>query len=347
MEKIKVLFTAEAENSLVTSLEDICDITFEGWNQKKPVIKDDQTLIDLLKGKEVFVTSYDYVTEKVIENSPNLKFIICTRSTPANIDLKSVKAHGIPLSNTPGRNSDTTAEFAAGLILDISKNITRANRAIMNGSIVTDDLEKPDIKKSDMTWPTVKGISPYSEFKGMQIKNKNIGIVGYGNIGKRVAKIFIGFDANILIFDPFVSSTEIDSPSMKKVTFDELLEKSDFITCHTKITESTRGMFNYEAFCKMKSTAFFINNSRGAVTVESDLIRALEEKIIGGAALDVFEYEPLYKGHPFLSGKFDNLLITPHISGASADAIVNGTKMLVEEIRKYANKEPLIYQIKL
>jgi D-3-phosphoglycerate dehydrogenase len=93
----------------------------------------------------------------------------------------------------------------------------------------------------------------------------------------------------------------------------------------------------------MKETAFFINNSRGAILVEADLVRALKEKQIAGAALDVFAYEPLYKGHPFISEELDNLLLTPHISGASPDSIVNGTVMLVDEIKRFINNEPLLY----
>ncbi|HBQ42825.1 MAG TPA: dihydrofolate reductase, partial [Lactobacillus acetotolerans] len=176
-----------------------------------------------------------------------------------------------------------------------------------------------------------------------QIKNKNVGIVGYGSIGKRVAKILEGFSAYILVYDPYVSRVEIDCPSMRKVDFGELLTQADFISCNLKITPETKGLFNYETFKKMKETAYFINNSRGAVVVEGDLVKALKERQIAGAALDVFEYEPLYKGHPFISGELDNILLTPHISGASPDAIVNGTVMLVDEIKRFINNEPLLY----
>ena len=345
MEKIKVLFTAEAVNERLAPLAEMCDITFDGWNQKKPVIKDDETMIRLLEGKELLVTSYDYITRNVIEQCPDLKMIICTRSTPANIDLAAAKERGICVCNTPGRNSDATAEFAVALLLNVARNITAANRAILSGSIVTDDEAKPDVVKKDMTWPSVKGISPYLTFQGVQIKNKNVGIVGYGSIGRRVAKILSGFDARILVFDPFVSGTDINSPSMRKVSFEELLAEADFISCHTKVTPETSGMFNYGAFCKMKPTAYFINNSRGAVVIEQDLIRALRERKIAGAALDVFEYEPLYKGHPFVSGELDNILVTPHISGASPDAVANGTQMMVEEITRYLRGEVLLYRI--
>lgn len=345
MSKMQVLFTAEANNELLQELKPYCDFSFKGWNQGQPVIKQDDVLISLLKDKQIFVTSYDSVTRNVLDCCPKLKLIICTRSTPANIDLQAAQEKGVVVCTTPGRNADATAEFAVALLLNVARNISFANRAILEKKIVTDDLQKPATAKKDMTWPTVKGVSPYLAYQGVQIKNKNVGIVGFGAIGRRVAKILAGFDARILVYDPFVSGCEINSPSMQKVDFDELLAQADFISCHTKVNDSTRGMFCYDTFCKMKRTAYFINNSRGAIVVEEDLIRALREKKIQGAALDVFDYEPLYEGHPFLSGEFEHLLITPHISGASPDAIINGTQMLVEEIRRYVSRQPLLYRV--
>jgi D-3-phosphoglycerate dehydrogenase / 2-oxoglutarate reductase len=342
MKRYKILFTAEADDKYLEQLYELCDVQEEGWKKTGLVLQEDE-LIALLEDKDILVTSYDVITNKIMEASKNLKLIVCTRSNPVNVDVEAAKKLGIKVAYTPGRNSDATAEFAVGLLLDIARNITFANRAIMNGDIITDDLCRPNVVKSDVTWGKVKETRPYFKYQGIQIKNKTIGIVGYGSIGKRVAKILEGFGANILVYDPYISRIDIDSPSMKKVNFDELLTRSDFISCHIKITESTTGLFNCQAFKKMKKTAFFINNSRGAIAVEDDLVKALKEKEIAGAALDVFEYEPLYKGHPFLSGEIENLLLTPHISGAAKDSIINHTIMLVDEIKRFINGENLIF----
>lgn len=342
MERYRILFTAEADDQALKELYELCDVEVDGWKTKGVTFSEDE-LINRLQEKDIFVTSYDVVTRKVIANAKDLKLIVCTRSNPVNIDVEAAKEFGIKVAYTPGRNSDATAEFAVGLLLDLARNITFANRAVMNLEVVTDDEQAPAEKKKDVTWGMVKGIRPYHRFQGVQIKNKKVGIVGYGSIGKRVAKILEGFGAYILVYDPFVSRVDIDSPSMRKVDFEELIREADFITCHVKVTPETKGLFNYQTFQKMKKTAYFINNSRGAIVVEADLVRALKEKQIAGAALDVFEYEPLYKGHPFLSGELENLLLTPHISGASPDAIVNGTIMLVDEIKRFINGQPLLY----
>ncbi len=342
MTKPKILFTAEADDSILEGLYEVCDIEECGWKTKGTILSEDE-LIEKLVKKDIFVTSYDVVSREVIKKSDDLKLIVCTRSNPVNIDIEAAEEFGVQVAYTPGRNSDVTAEFAVALLLDIARNITFANRSIMNHEVITDDEDAPKKGKTDVTWGIVKNTRPYHKFQGTQIKNKNIGIVGFGSIGRRVAKILEGFGAYILVYDPYISRVDIDSPSMRKVDFEELASLSDFISCHIKVTSETKGLFNYETFKKMKKTAYFVNNSRGAIVVEEDLVRALREKEIAGAALDVFQYEPLYKGHPFISEELDNLLLTPHISGASYDSIINGTIMLVDEIKRFINNEPLLY----
>ena len=339
-DKMKVLFTAEADDDLLEPLYGFCDLEMAGWKVSKEPFPEEE-LISRLKGKEVLVTSYDRVTRKVIENADSLKLIVCARSNPVNVDQVAAKEHGIIVSYTPGRNSDATAEFAVAILLNLVRNVSKANAAILSGAAITD--EPPTTKKTDVTWGKVKQCHPYSQFQGEQIHGRTFGVVGYGSIGRRVASIMRGFGAEILVYDPYMSKVEVDGPGIRLVSFDQLARESDFISCHMKVTEETKGIFNKDVFAKMKKTAYFVNNSRGAVVVEEDLIEALRSHEIKGAALDVFDYEPLYKGHPFVTGELDNVLVTPHISGASPDAIRNGTILLVEEIQRYRNGSRLLY----
>lgn len=344
MEKLKILLTAEADASELVPLYENFDLETCGWFENQTVIPEDE-LIARLQGKDIYVTSYDVVSKRVIDET-NLKLIICTRGNPVNVDVAAAKEKGIPVVYTPNRNTDATAEFAVGLLLSIARKIPFAYQAIMNGLCITDDAQRPGPLKKDVTWGKVKQVHPYTDFKGAQLKNKTVGIVGYGNIGRKVAKILSGFGMYILVFDPYVPRIDIDAPGFRKVDFDTLVRESDFITCHTKITDSTRGIFNAETFSKMKPTAYFINNSRGAICDEWALVDALREHKIAGAALDVFEYEPLYAGHPFISGELDNIVVTPHISGAAEEIITNHTLMFVDEILHFAKGEPLIFTAK-
>lgn len=344
MGKLKVLLTAEADAAELTPLEPYCEIEPCGWYVNETVLSEDE-LIEKLAGKDVLVTSYDVVSRKVIENT-KLQLIVCTRATPVNVDVAAAKEHGVPVVYTPGRNSDATAEFAVALLLSIARKIPFAYDAIKSCKVCTDDDVRPGPLKKDVTWGKVKETRPYSYFKGTQLKNKTVGICGYGSIGKKVGKILSAFGMYVLVYDPYVARIDIDAPGFRKVDFETLLKESDFITCHMKVTDSTRGMFNAEAFAKMKPTAYFINDSRGAVTDEPALIEALRNHTIAGAALDVYEYEPLYRGHPFVSGELDNVVLTPHIGGAAADSITNHTQMFVDEIIHFAKGEPLIYTAK-
>lgn len=340
MNKLKILFTAEAETHMLENLYHVCDFEFAGWNTDREIMNS-QELIKRLQGKEVFVTSYDRVTEEVIKNCPDLKLIICARANPVNVDCEAAKKQGIKVSYTPGRNSDATAEFAVALLLNLVRNVSKANHAILSGQAILDEI--PKNKNKDVTWGKVKNCHPYIDFQGPQIHGKTVGIIGYGSIGRRVGAILRGFGANLAVYDPYMSKVEVDAPGIELVSFSELLKRSDFITCHMKVTEETKGLFSKDVFAQMKKGVYFVNNSRGSLIIEEDLIEALKSHHIAGAALDVFEYEPLYKDHPFVNGEIDNVLITPHISGACPDAIANGTVLITEELLRFAEGKQMLY----
>ncbi|MDR2478038.1 MAG: dihydrofolate reductase, partial [Treponema sp.] len=130
MKKWDVLFTAEADDAILAGLEPFCNLHFAGWKVNKEILSEDE-LTAKLKNKQIFALSYDKVTRRVLENSPDLQMIICTRANPVNVDAEAARERGIVLAYTPGRNSDVTAEFAVGMLLDITRNITFANRAIV------------------------------------------------------------------------------------------------------------------------------------------------------------------------------------------------------------------------
>lgn len=329
------LVTAEIERGLLEPLADTYDITYAGWAIDKKVL-DEGALVDRLRGMEVLVTSYDKVTATVIESSPSLRLVVCTRSNPVNVDQEAARKAGISVAYTPGRNSDATAEFAVGLLLAVSRNIARANHMMLEGELTTDDAERPGPLRDDVTWGAVKQVHPYVDLEGPQIFGKTMGIIGFGSIGSRVGRLMGGFGAEVIAYDPYLTEKDVAGAGVRLVDLDELLRTSDFISCHMKVTDSTRGLIDAAAFDKMKRTGFLVNNSRGAILVEEDLIDALREYKIAGAALDVYAFEPLWAGHPFLTERFDNLVMTPHISGACEDAIRNHTAMAVDELRRFA-----------
>ena len=150
---------------------------------------------------------------------------------------------------------------------------------------------------------------------------------------------------DLLVYYPYVPDIDVNRVGRQKVDLETLLKESDFVSVHLKVTPETRGMIGEKAFKLMKPTAYFINCARAAVVDEEALIEALRNKEIAGAALDVFEKEPIYKNHPFIT-ELDNVVITPHIAGATYEVLSNHTEMIIQEIRRFLNGEPLLYEYK-
>lgn len=338
----KALMTAEFDEELLPELEQHCDVTIAGWGKELRILQEEE-LIEKLEGMDILITSYDDVTKKVIDESTDLRLIACTRSNPVNIDHQAATAREIPVVYTPGRNSDSTAEFTMALMLNIAKKIPIVYQELKNGRFLAEEKQEVETKeglREDVTW-ALGGDSPYVLYKGTQLKGKTLGIVGFGDIGRRVARLAQAFGMDILVYDPYLSEVKINDNVKKKVTLEQLLEKSDFITSHVKITEETNGMFDQQAFNRMKHTAYFINASRGAAVDEEALIRALREKDIAGAALDVYASEPLSKEHPFIT-ELDNIVITPHLGGATYQVLTNHSRMIIENIERFVKGEKLI-----
>lgn len=343
---MKALVTAEINESIISQLKEYIDISFEGWGKELRKLTEDE-MIGFLNDKEILITSYDPITRKVIEACPKLKLIACTRANPVNIDIECARERNIPVLYTPGRNSDCTAEFTIALMLSIGRKIPMAYKSLKDGKYLSEEKLENQIKdglKEDVTWALGAG-TPYVEFKGMQLKGHTLGLIGYGSIGKRVANIARAFGMNIYIYDPFISEIELNDNVQTKVSFEKLLKESDFISCHCKVDESTRGLIGKEAFNMMKDTAYFINTSRGAIVDEEALIEALRKKKIAGAAIDVFNAEPLFKEHPFVK-ELDNIVITPHLAGATYDAIDNHSIMIVEDVKSFFKGEKMLHEYK-
>jgi len=344
---VKILFTAEYDENYLEQLKELGEINIQGWAKGIGKLPEEE-LLELTKDVDIIITSYDDITEKIIENSKNLKLIACTRATPVNIDVKAANKRGIKVIYTPGRNSDSTAEHTIGLMIAIARRIPMAYMALKNGEFTGETPTAEEVKaglKADVIWDMDEN-SPYVIFKGNELKDKNLGIIGFGSIGRRVGHIASAFGMNLLIYDPYVSDIDINRVGRTKVSLDELLTQSDFITTHLKVTPETTGFIGKEEFAKMKKTAYFINTSRAAVVDEEALIEALRNKEIAGAALDVFAKEPIYRDHPFIT-ELDNIVITPHIAGATHEILTNHTKMIIAEVKRFLNNEPLLYEYKI
>ncbi|BAP18045.1 phosphoglycerate dehydrogenase [cyanobacterium endosymbiont of Epithemia turgida] len=246
------------------------------------------------------------VTQAIIEAGIQLKIIGRAGVGVDNIDVKAATRQGIVVVNSPEGNTIAAAEHALAMMLSLSRHIPEANRSVK--------AKKWDRKR----------------FIGAEVYKKTLGVVGLGKIGSHVANVAKSMGMKLLAFDPFISKERADQLGCTLVDLDLLFAQSDYITLHIPKTSETAHLISTEALNKMKSTARLINCARGGIIDEPALVEAIANKKIAGAALDVFEEEPL--GESELR-KFDNVLLTPHLGASTAEAQVNVSIDVAEQIR--------------
>ncbi len=232
-----------------------------------------------------------------------------------NIDISAATRKGVVVMNTPDANTISAAEHTMALLLSLSRNVSYGHQSILSGK-----------------WDRHK-------FIGSELRAKTLGIVGLGKIGREVMQRALGFNMKILGFDPFIKEDMLRLDEVGLCDLDELIEQSDFITVHIPLTNDTKNLFDLKILSKMKKDARIINVARGGIINESDLAKALIEGVIGGAALDVFENEPIDSNNPLLNAP--NLILTPHLGGSTKEAKAGVSTAICKQIKNYLMNDDL------
>jgi len=291
MNKYKVVMTGGLLSPALERVQEVCAV--KQWDKKHSIPR--ETLFEWLQDAEGLVVTGDIqVDEELLQHAPNLKVIVRAAVGYDNVDIKACTRHGILFGNTPGVLVDATADLAFSLLLCSARRIHEGWDFVRTGAW------RPGY---DM---------PY----GIDLAGKTLGIVGMGQIGAAVAKRARAFGMDVIYYNRHRRLDE-DKIGATYEPFDVVLDKADCIIVLTPLTTETRGLFGREQFLKMKSTAYFINVSRGPVVDTDALLEALQTGEIAYAALDVTDPEPLPADHPLL--KLTNILITPHIGSATTE----------------------------
>jgi glyoxylate reductase len=254
-------------------------------------------LIARLKGRQGLVSLItDAIDETMLAACPDLRVVSNVAVGFNNVDVAAATRRGVVITNTPDVLTDTTADFAWALLMSVARRIVESDRYVREGR-----WDKWDFR---LLW-------------GADIHGKTLGVVGFGRIGRAMARRASGFDMRVLYQDavPADPATEKEL-NARRVDLATLLRESDFVTLHTPLLADTRHLINAQALRAMKKTAYLVNASRGPVVDEAALAQALQEGWIAGAGLDVFEHEP--KVHPGLLG-LPNVVLAPHLGSASTD----------------------------
>ncbi|MAG14679.1 MAG: hydroxyacid dehydrogenase [Dehalococcoidales bacterium] len=252
----------------------------------------EEEIIEKAREADALIVGVEKISELVIEASKNLKIIAKHGAGVDNIDVEATSGRGIAVINAAGANSDAVADLTIGLFLSLARSIPFADRSIREGS-----------------WPRVVGT---------QFNEKILGIIGLGQIGKKVVKRASCFDIKILAFDIMKDKAFAQKWGINYLSLDELLTESDFVSIHIPLGPSTHRLIGEKELRLMKKGAFLVNISRGDIVDEEALYRALQEGVIGGAALDVFADEPLRESLLF---RLDNVILTPHMGGYTYEAL--------------------------
>jgi D-3-phosphoglycerate dehydrogenase / 2-oxoglutarate reductase len=268
---------------------------------------------------EILVVHGAPVTEEVLAAAPRLKLLCCARGGPVNVDVAAVSARKIPLVNTPGKNAEAVADQALAFMVMLARGFPRAQRFLIEGGTL--------------------GESAYegARFLGHDLGGHTLGLVGYGNVGRRVHQRAVAFGMRTVVYDPFV---KVGDPSIEQVpALVDLLVQADFVSLHVRATAETENLFGPRQFAAMKSGSYFLNTARESLVDEEALDAALASGHLAGAALDVVRPRSERGPHPLL--RHENVVITPHIGGATHETLLRGVTMVGEEIARFAAGESL------
>lgn len=260
-------------------------------------------LAALLPGVDGYIAGLDTIAAAALAAADSLRVIARYGVGTDNVDLAAARARGIVVTNTPGANSTAVAELAVAMLLLLARPILDASAATRAGG-----------------WPRTSGLS---------LGGKTVGLVGFGAIGRAVAKMLRGFDCRILTYDPWCDHERATALGVAVVDLDALLAVSDFVSLHAPVTPETRGMVNGEFLANMKPGAGLVNTARGELVDEAALHTALAGGHLRGAALDAFTTEPPGAGNPLLS--LPNVIVTPHMGAHTDGATTAMGRMALED----------------
>jgi D-3-phosphoglycerate dehydrogenase / 2-oxoglutarate reductase len=282
-------------------------------------VTDLATLADEVKDADAVINTYAQLDAEIIGGMKKCRMIIRNGIGVNTIDVDACNKKGIMVGNIPTYCIEEVATHAIALMLTLNRKLFLYNKSVRSG-----------------VWDVKKG-TPIQSVVGA-----TLGLVGFGRIPRLINERALALGMKVLAYDPFVSAEDAAAVGATKAEIDELISDSDVISIHCPLTPDTRGMFNYEAFKAMKGSAYIINTARGPVINEADLVRALEENLIGGAGLDVLMEDRGHEEHPLYA--FDNVIITPHAAWYSEQSILRRRTQTVDSVLEVLqDREPFSF----
>lgn len=302
-------FTLNPGDLSWTGLENLVDLTvYERTNEKD--------ILDRIGDCEIVFTNKTPITKEIIEKAPNIKYIGVLATGFNVVDIEAAKEKNIPVTNVPSYSTNSVVQLVFAYILEICHHVSEHANAVKAGK-----------------WTKSKDFC-FWDYPLIELANKTLGIIGFGNIGQKVAEIALNFGMNVVVYNRTVRK-ELEKENLRFVSLDELYQLSDIITIHVALTEDTKDMINKNSIKKMKDGVILINTARGGIIVEEDLYEALETGKIYACGVDVSQSEPIKENSPLLKAK--NIFITPHIGWATKEARERLMDIATENVKAFIN----------
>ncbi|MEV6963964.1 2-hydroxyacid dehydrogenase [Hamadaea sp. NPDC051192] len=273
-------------------------------------------LIAQLPGVEVLITQMAPVTERVLAAADELKLIVVTRGGPVNVNLAAAQAQGIEVRSTPGRNAPAAAEHTIALLLAAMRAIPATHASVLAGEWRSDLYALDEV--------------------GSELGGATVGLIGYGAIGRHVARILRAFGATVLVHDPYADPATLDGA--QPVLLAELLERSDVVSLHARLTDETRGLIGAKEIAQLRSGAILVNSARGGLLDYDAVADALTAGHLRAAAFDVFDTEPLPTHSPLRTAP--NIVVTPHLAGATVQTAERAAGLAADAVVTWLASRP-------
>lgn len=318
---MRALILAPFADSCLERLAARIDVAYESWLETGR-LQDPEALGRRLADDDiaVLVVEADFVFEETFALAPGLRLVGTCRGALNQVDVRAATAHGVAVVHAPGRNTNAVAEMTLGLLLALFRRLPDAHR-LVGGAGWSDPA------------------FGYRHLRGREVVGSTIGVVGFGRIGRDVARKLGALGAHVIAYDPLVDDDEIRAHGAEPVALDELASGADVVTLHAPDSAATRRMVDAAFLRRMRSDAFLVNTGSGAAVDPDALADALESGSIAGAALDVFDGHPLPFSSRLLTAP--NLILTPHIGGATRETVERHSLMMTEEIERLIEGRPL------
>lgn len=316
---MKILILAPFAVPVLDRLKKNLDVVHENWMETKKLLSS-QEFVSRIQEQDIpiVVVEADFVQREVFERATKLKLLGVCRADLVHVDVAAATERGVPVVNTPARNAVAVAELTLGLMLSLMRKIPAAHNMVSSGKWVD---------------PT----DAYFHMRGSELWHKTIGIVGFGAIGKHVAKRLLAFESDVLAYDPFVDPDKMRDMGVAKVELDEMMRQSDIVTIHCTTTPETVGLIDARRLSLMKPTAYLVNAASAYVVDEQALVEVLRERRIAGAAFDVYKTWPVKPDDPIL--KLGNVILTPHVGGATDESVLRHSEMMADDIERFLKGE--------